>query len=54
MRPRPRSKPTWPQSPTRRFDDTPDGKDENDNIELRRWGVPPPRSTGSTSQEGAF
>jgi seryl-tRNA synthetase len=23
------------------LDDTPDGKDENDNIELRRWGVPP-------------
>ncbi|HEX9169778.1 MAG TPA: serine--tRNA ligase [Roseiarcus sp.] len=22
-------------------DDTPDGKDENDNVELRRWGAPP-------------
>ena len=23
------------------LDDTPDGRDENDNVELRRWGVPP-------------
>jgi seryl-tRNA synthetase len=23
------------------LDDTPDGKDENDNVELRRWGAPP-------------
>jgi seryl-tRNA synthetase len=23
------------------FDDVPDGKDENDNVEVRRWGAPP-------------
>ena len=23
------------------LDDTPDGKDENDNVEVRRWGAPP-------------
>src|SRR5574337_2191300 len=23
------------------FDDVPDGKDENDNVEARRWGAPP-------------
>src|SRR5579871_1293642 len=23
------------------FDDVPDGRDENDNVELRRWGAPP-------------
>ncbi|MBT9382283.1 serine--tRNA ligase [Pseudooceanicola sp. CBS1P-1] len=23
------------------FDDVPDGKDENDNVEIRRWGTPP-------------
>ena len=23
------------------FDDTPDGADENDNVEIRRWGTPP-------------
>ena len=33
------------------LDDVPDGKDENDNVELRRWGAPPSCSTAYKPQE---
>ncbi|MGD0762988.1 MAG: serine--tRNA ligase [Roseiarcus sp.] len=31
--------------------DTPDGKDENDNVEVRRWGAPPKFPGGFTPRE---
>ena len=33
------------------LDDTPDGKDENDNVEVRRWGAPPSFPDGFKSKE---
>ena len=36
-----RSKRNSPRSRTCRLDDTPEGKDESDNVELRRWGARP-------------
>ena len=33
------------------LDDTPDGKDENDNVEIRRWGAPPSFSDGFEPKE---
>ena len=33
------------------FDDVPDGKDENDNVELRRWGAPPEFPVGFKPKE---
>src|SRR5260370_409236 len=33
------------------LDDTPDGKDENDNVELRRWSAPPSLAQGFTPRE---
>jgi seryl-tRNA synthetase len=33
------------------FDDVPDGKDENDNVEVRRWGAPPAFRDGSRPRE---
>ena len=32
-------------------DDTPDGKDENDNVEVRRWGAPPSFPDGFKPKE---
>ena len=34
-------------------DDTPDGKDETDNVEVRRWGAPP-SFPEDMQAEGAF
>ena len=36
-----RSKKSSPQSPNLPLADVPDGKDENDNVEVRRHGAPP-------------
>jgi seryl-tRNA synthetase len=33
------------------LDDTPDGKDENDNVEVRRWGAPPSFAEGFKPKE---
>src|SRR5574337_324148 len=39
------------QIPNRPLDDVPDGKDENDNVEARRWGAPPAFPEGFKPRE---